>query len=583
MITLFLECRALMLFCVCLSLICQTTVNSHAQDLQPPDAEAILHPQSSDTPKPAVDHRSVPFLADVVGEPFSPPPLEQESNTGQVFLAQLNHLESPQGADAPRDEPTAKTDMLESPSNSASDPPIPDNIEVPLNILWVLVCGFLVMLMQSGFAMVEAGFTRAKNVAHTMAMNFMVYAVGMLGYWLCGFALQMGGTGAPGSVSTVLTLGEDVGSHLNQMIGFEIDGKYFGLLGNAGYMLAGDFLYGGVFALFLFQMMFMDTTATIPTGTMAERWSFLSFLIASFLTGAVVYPIFACWVWGGGWLAALGVNFGLGHGHVDFAGSSVVHLTGGMLALVGGALLGARYGKYNSDGSANPIPGHNLSMGFVGSFILAFGWFGFNAGSTLSGLDPQIGVIATNTMLAGAGGAVAGMTTAWLLFKKPDPSFMCNGLLAGLVSVTAGCPFVDAWMAVLIGSVGGVIVVFSALFIEHKLRIDDPVGAISVHGVCGIWGCIAVGIFANGKYGDGWNGVDGNVTGLIAGDATQIIAQLIGIASCILTIGFLSLVMYGLLRITVGLRVDVRDEIAGLDLAEMGALGYQPDLNPDPR
>ncbi|MFQ3577764.1 MAG: hypothetical protein SNJ52_01980, partial [Verrucomicrobiia bacterium] len=527
--------RLKVLFGVSLSLICHLPVAAIAQDLQPPDAEAILNPQISEAPEVILDHRSVPFLADVVGEPLSPPPLQQPSNTGQVFLAQLNELGSSEASDAPANEIPPTTVSGPAGAYEPVDPPIQDNIEVPINILWVLICGFLVMLMQSGFAMVETGFTRAKNVAHTMAMNFMVYAVGMLGYWLCGFAIQMGGTGAPGSVSTVLSLGEDVGSHLNQMIGFEIDGKYFGLLGNAGYMLAGDFLYGGVFALFLFQMMFMDTAATIPTGTMAERWSFLSFLLASFFTGAVVYPIFACWVWGGGWLAALGVNYGLGHGHVDFAGSSVVHLTGGMLALVGGALLGARYGKYNRDGSANPIPGHNLSMGFIGTFILAFGWFGFNAGSTLSGLDPQIGIIAANTMLAGAAGAVGGMTTAWLLFKKPDPSFMCNGLLAGLVSVTAGCPFVDAWMAVTIGLIGGVVVVFSALFIERRLRIDDPVGAISVHGVCGIWGCLAVGIFANGKYGDGWNGVEGNVAGLIAGDSTQIVAQIVGISTCILS------------------------------------------------
>lgn len=548
------------------------------QDAPPPEREFSAKPPQTPvvTSEPKADAAApAPQVASLAQAVLTPP---------VVSAAQPESFSAVEAEPDPKNAPVSGAVQNGEPGSlAAAAADATAKLEISLNIIWVLICGFLVMFMQAGFAMVEAGFTRAKNVAHTMSMNFMVYAVGMLGYWLCGFAFQFGGTGSPHSTGAISTLGADVAEHLNSMLGFEIGGKFIGLLGNAGYMLAGDYLYGGIFALFLFNLMFMDTAATIPTGAMAERWKFAGFLFSSFLVGAVVYPVFACWVWGGGWLAGLGKNFGLGHGHVDFAGSSVVHLAGGMLALVGAFLLGPRYGKYNKDGSANPIPGHNLTMGFLGSFVLAFGWFGFNAGSTLSGFDPQIGIIAANTMLAGAAGAVAGMFSSWKMFKKPDPSFMCNGLLAGLVSVTAPCAFVDAWAAVVIGAIGGLIVVPAALFIERALKIDDPVGAVSVHGVCGIWGCLALGLFANGKYGEGWNGVDGFVTGLFYGDTTQILAQLIGVSACIIAVGGMAFAVYGLTAALVGLRSDVRDEVAGLDLAELGALGYQPDLNPDPR
>jgi ammonium transporter, Amt family len=574
-----------------LILVCFALVPSNfAQDLRPPDAEAILNPQGNTPIRPAVDQSSMPVFSDVaelaeagVGKKAASSPVikpapglveaQAGSEVGTETRPDAAPVEPP--AVPMKSNPGTETNPPKGDAKAAGDAVAPVNtthLEVPLNVMWVLLTGFLVMFMQAGFAMVETGFTRAKNVAHTMAMNFMVYAVAMLGW-----------TGAATSVSTVVSLGSEVGEHLNSLIGFEFEGKFFGLIGNAGYMLAGDYLYGGIFTLFLFQMVFMDTAATIPTGAMAERFKFVPFLLTSLIIGSVIYPIYACWVWGGGWLAALGKNFGLGHGHVDFAGSSVVHLCGGVLAFVGAALLGPRYGKYNKDGSANPIPGHNLSLGFLGTFVLAFGWFGFNAGSTLSGFDQQIGVIATNTMLAGAAGAVTGMLMSWVMFHKPDPSFMCNGMLAGLVAITAPCAFVDAWVAVTIGASAGILVVVSVLFVERTLLLDDPVGAISVHGVCGLWGCLALGLFANGKYGEGWNGVEGKVTGLLYGDSSQILAQLIGVGSCIIAVGLMSFIMFGIVKLLIGLRVDVRDEIAGLDLAEMGALGYQPDLNPDPR
>lgn len=454
-----------------------------------------------------------------------------------------------------------------------------------LNLVWVLLTGYMIMFMQAGFAMVETGFTRAKNCGHTMAMNFMVYTIAMTGYWICGFAIQWGGTADPVVTATMpsaaaFALGPDINA-LNKMIGITIGDKFYGLFGAKGFFLLGDDLYKGpILALFMFQMLFMDTTATIPTGTLAERWKFTAFIAVSFVIGAFIYPMFGCWVWGGGWLSALGKNLGLGHGMVDFAGSSVVHLCGGTLALVGAKIVGARIGKFNKDGSANPIPGHNIPMAVVGTFILAFGWFGFNPGSSLSGMDTHIGVIAVNTMLASASGAITGMTVTWLRFGKPDPSFMCNGMLAGLVAITGPCAFVDPWAAYLIGAIAGVLVIY-AVEVVDACRLDDPVGAISVHGVNGAWGIIALGIFANGKYGGGWNGVDGNVRGLISGDVPQLVAQLIGIVTCIVFVGTCAWITFTVVEALIGNRVSAEDEMEGLDIPELGILGYQADLNPE--
>ncbi len=457
---------------------------------------------------------------------------------------------------------------------------VKDQTSLSINISWTLITGYMVMFMQAGFAMVECGFSRRKNVGHTALLNFMIYSLGMMGYWVCGFAFQFGGTGAAGpgtsdlSVSTVGSLGSVVPAVLNQELGFHIGDMKFGLLGNSGYFLFGSAFDPGIFTLFLFQMVFMDTTAIIPTGALAERWKFLSFCIYGFCVGAFMYPIFGNWVWGGGWLAAMGHNWGLGHGHVDFAGSSVVHVAGGTIAFVGAWMLGPRIGKYNADGTPNPIPGHNIPMAILGTFILAFGWFGFNPGSTLSAMDTQIGVIATNTMLASGSGAVAGMIVSWLRIGKPDPSFCCNGMLAGLVAITGPCAFVDAWAAILIGVGAAIVMYFAVFFVEEKLRIDDPAGAISVHGLAGIWGEFCLGLFANGKYGDGWNGVPGTVKGLFYGDSTQILAEMIGASTCLLWFGGSSFVVFSLINLLVGNRVSAETEVEGLDGPEVGMLGY---------
>jgi len=442
---------------------------------------------------------------------------------------------------------------------------------IAINIVWTLVCGFLVMFMQAGFAMAETGFTQAKNAGHTMAMNFMVYGLGLLGYWACGFALQMGGVGNVASLSggTGLLNGEFV---------VHLFGKDFGLFGTKGFFLSGVTYDAVIFTLFLFQMVFMDTTATIPTGSMAERWTFKSFVFYAFFISALVYPLYANWVWGGGWLSQLGKNFGFGHGHVDFAGSSVVHLTGGVAAYVGAMVLGPRLGKYKADGTPNAIPGHHIPMAIVGCFILAFGWFGFNAGSSFAGGDLRIGVVAANTMLAGAAGSFSAMMYMWLRYGKPDVSMMANGLLAGLVAITAPCAFVTSVSAVIIGSVAGVLVCMSIFFIERVMKIDDPVGAISVHGVNGAWGVLSLGLFADGTYGDGLNGVAGTVKGLFYGDASQFFAQIIGTMTNVIFVFVIMYVFFKVLDMIVPLRVDPETEMEGLDQAEVAATAY-PDFN----
>lgn len=445
---------------------------------------------------------------------------------------------------------------------------------IAINLTWTLLTGFLVMFMQAGFALVETGFTRAKNASHTMLMNFMIYGIGLTGFWIAGFALMWGATPVP-------ALGGTAG--LDPATEFVIPflGKPFGLFATNGWFLNGNVYDVGVYTLFLFQMLFMDTAATIPTGSMAERWSLKSFFIYGFFMSMLLYPLFGNWAWGSGWLSQLGVNFGLGHGYVDFAGSGVVHAVGGLCALAGAISLGPRLGKYNADGSVNPIPGHHIPMGLLGTFILAFGWFGFNSGSTLGvagGGLTRVGIIAVATMLAGAGGALT--AAGYLIFRvgKPDPTMIANGMLAGLVSVTASSGFIGATAGFIIGAIAGVLVCVSVEIVD-RLRIDDPVGAVSVHGVCGLWGVICAGLFPDGSayYGGNWNGVAGAVKGLFYGDASQFVAQIVGCLVLIIWAFGLSLLFFKLLDRLVGLRVPPEVELEGLDIAETGVLAY-PDF-----
>ena len=442
---------------------------------------------------------------------------------------------------------------------------------VSINFSWTLLCGFLVMFMQVGFALVETGLCRAKNASHTMAMNIMIYCIGLLAFWACGFAIQMGGIGS------LPTLGG--GGVLNGEFSLHLLGKDFGLFGTKGFFLTTGNTYDvAVFTIFLFQMVFMDTAATIPTGAMAERFKFSAFCIYGFFIAGIIYPLFANWVWGGGWLSTLGTNFGLGHGHVDFAGSSVVHMTGGICALAGALVIGPRIGKFDKNGNPQPIPGHHIPMAITGALVLAFGWFGFNTGSTLAGTDLRIGVVATNTMLASAAGGFSAMLYMWLKYSKPDLTMSANGLLAGLVAITAPCAFVNSISAVVIGLFAGIFCCVSVFFFERVVKIDDPVGAVSVHAVNGAWGVIALGIFADGTYGDGFNGAKGTVKGLLYGDSGQFVAQCIGTLTNIIFVFIISYAVFKFIDKIIGLRVSKDVELEGLDHHEVAVEAY-PDFN----
>ncbi len=441
---------------------------------------------------------------------------------------------------------------------------------VAINLMWTLLTGFLVMFMQAGFALVETGFCRAKNAAHTMFMNFFIYPIGILGFWLVGFALMFGGA------ATVPNFGGLMGQGFGKEFTLSLLGKEFGLWGTKGWLLSGIAYDTTVFTLFLFQLVFMDTAATIPTGAMAERWKLSAFVVYGFFMTTVLYPLFGNWAWGGGWLSQLGVHFGWGHGYVDFAGSGVVHALGGLCGLAGAIVLGPRIGKYNKDGSPNVLPGHNIPMAILGTFILAFGWFSFNAGSTLGasgGGNLRIGVIATVTMLASASGAVVAAFWTWWRTGKPDPSMACNGMLAGLVAITAPSAFVGANAAILIGAIAGFLVCLSVQLLD-RWHVDDPIGAISVHGTCGLWGVLSVGLFADGTYGIGWNGVAGPVKGCLYGDWGQLVAQLIGIITLLVWAFGVSWIFFKVLDRMIGLRVPPEVELEGLDLPETGVLAY---------
>jgi len=462
-----------------------------------------------------------------------------------------------------------------------------------INYVWTLIAGFLVMFMQFGFMAVETGLCRAKNGAHTAGMNFMVYPLGCLAFWAYGFAIGWGnwwnGPVPPGWYPSlgpglsILNHGWGLGA-ATDAAGNATGVFTYGLIGLKGFFLGSSVTDTGVMALFFFMMVFMDTTATIPTGAMAERWAWKNFCLFS-LWVALPYCIYANWVWGGGFLAQGGINWGLGHGAVDFAGSGVVHSMGGIIALAGAMLIGPRIGKFVG-GKPHAIPGHSVPMVVMGTFVLAFGWFGFNPGSTLAGTDLRISFVVVNTMLAGTTGAIASMLMLQAKGLKPDITMLCNGMLAGLVAITAPCAFVDPIPAAIIGAIAGVLVVQSVFFWEG-LGVDDPVGAISVHGVNGLWGVLSVGIFANGQYGAGWNGVvrpeyiekygmDG-VRGLLYGDFSQFVMQFI---NCVVVAVFAFVMAYVWFKISdmiTPLRVDREVEIEGLDGPEVGVLAY-PDF-----
>ncbi len=421
-----------------------------------------------------------------------------------------------------------------------------------VNYIWVLICGAMVIFMMTGFAMVETGFTRARHANNTMMMNLMVWAVGGLAFYFIGFGLMFGGVGGMfGSLDKLLTI--------------KMFGHSWGLLGAKGFGLGNSVYDVSIFLLFFFQVGFLDTALTIPSGAMAERIKFSTYLVYTFIAGAFIYPLFGNWVWGGGWLSQLG-QIGLGQGFKDFAGSSAVHAVGGTMALASAIVLGPRIGKYIK-GKPVAIPGHDLGMGVLGTMLLIFCWFGFNCGSTFAATDLRFTVVAVNTLLAGCVGGMAAMIYMCFSSGKPDTSMSCNGILAGLVAITAPCAYVPTWAAVLIGGIAGILVCYSVYFVENRLKIDDPVGAVSVHGVNGLWGTIALGLFADGTY--------GNVKGLFFGGGFgQLGAQLIGALTLIIVIFSLSYLLFKLLDRTIGMRVSAEEELTGLDVPVHGAVCY---------
>jgi ammonium transporter, Amt family len=445
------------------------------------------------------------------------------------------------------------------------------------NLLWIVIGAVLVIFMQAGFALVETGFCRAKHAAHVVSTNFAIFGLGFVGYFLVGYALMFGGYSYP-------LPGYDFG--YNAPVGDALIGSgNWVFLWQGGFALSGDAIRtaGGpaVIGFFLYMVAFMDTVATIPTGAMAERWKWNAFVGWGLFCGAIYYPIFGAWTWGGGWLAKTWDTMGLGAGYVDFAGSGVVHAVGGIAGLAGALVLGPRIGKYNADKSANTIPGHHIPMAMLGCFILLFGWFGFNAASTLAATDVQFAVVATNTAIAAAFGATVAMFTMMWKTGKPDPGMMVNGMLAGLVAITAPCAFTSPAYSALIGGIAGVLVIYAAEFIE-KRGVDDPVGAIAVHGVCGTFGVLAVGLFANGSYGAGWNGSDvTGVEGVVKGEFGQLGAQALGVLILWTVIFGIAFAFFKIQNAVMkgGIRPTEADELAGLDLPEMGVLAY-PEFHP---
>lgn len=416
---------------------------------------------------------------------------------------------------------------------AGDEPPTPisnkaaiDLVQTHADYVWTLIAAALVFFMQAGFAMVETGLTRAKNAINIMMKNLMDFCVGSIAFWAIGFGLMFG-------VTTT------------------------GWFGTTGFFLS-DYSSGGdpwVLAFWMFQVVFAATAATIVSGAMAERTKFSGYLIYSVIISAFIYPIFGSWVWGGlfngkGWLESLGF--------IDFAGSTAVHSVGGWSALAGAIVLGPRIGKYTKDGRIKPILGHNMPLAALGVFILWMGWFGFNPGSTTAA-NKDIAMIFVNTNLAAAAGAIFAMTVSWIKFGKPEVGMSLNGALAGLVAITSPCATVSPLSSVIIGSVAGTIVVFSVLFFD-KIRVDDPVGAISVHGVCGAWGTLSAGIFNMG-------GTSLNIIGV----------QVLGIAACFLWVFPTVYLLFRLIDKTIGLRVSPQEELEGLDSVEHGGNAY-PDF-----
>ena len=417
---------------------------------------------------------------------------------------------------------------------------------MPVNMAWTLITGFLVWFMQLGFAFLGAGLIRAKNNVNYWTKSFMDFCISSLGFWAFGFALMFGGS--------KLFSGLDLGNSI---------------FGYSGFFLSGPSYDVSTIMLWFFQMVFAATACTIVAGAVAERMKITAYLAYSFIIGAIIYPVYGHWIWGGGWLSTLSIMGATGA--KDFAGSGVVHMVGGLAALIGAAMVGPRIGKFNADGTPNAFKGHNLPFVVVGTFILFFGWFGFNPGSTLAATDLRISVIAVNTFLAGVTGAVVALYWTFARTGKMDIIMGCNGTLAGLVAVTAPCAYVPPWAAVIIGAIAVPFMFTTAHIVERVLKVDDAVGAVPVHFGAGLWGLLAVGVFADGTY--------GGVSGLITGHAGQLVLQLVDIGTLIAWVAPTVFITFWLIKKTTGLRASRKEELQGLDIPEHGIEAY-PEEEP---
>ena len=449
------------------------------------------------------------------------------------------------------------------------------HIKIATNTAWTLNTGYLVLFMQAGFALLTCGLVRKKNAAHLMMLNFAAYVFAFLAYYAVGYAFQFGAVAinaAPTNLGGTPTLNH-----------FLLGSGQWGFLGGKGFFMSGPAYDAGANTLMLFEVVFMETAGYIIVGSICERITFGGFLLAELFIGALLYPIFGNWVWGGGWMSQLGSTMGMGHGYVDFAGSTVVHAIGGFCAMALAVVLGPRLGKYGKDGKPRAFPAHNIVFVVMGTFILLFGWMGFNPGSTLGATDLRISIVAVNTNLAAVAGAASALLVWYMMFGKPDITMACNGMLAGLVAITAPCAFVTANSAVVIGLIAGVIVCMGVLFNERILKVDDPCGAVSVHGYCGWFGAVAVGIFADGAYGGGWNGVGATtylghagqgVTGLLYGDTSQFLMQLGGATLCaVYAFGF-TFIVFKAINAVWSIRVSPEVELEGLDVPQFGMEAY---------
>jgi ammonium transporter, Amt family len=410
-----------------------------------------------------------------------------------------------------------------------------------IDYVWILICAFLVMFMQPGFAMVGAGFTRVKNVANFMTKSVMDFVIGSLVFFIIGFAIMMGT-------------------------------DWHGLLGTGGWLMLGDYYDVDRYLLMFWMLVFCATTATIVAGAVAERLQFKAYLVYSVVVSMIIYPLYGHWIWGGGWLSSL--PFGLGA--LDFAGSGAVHTLGGFIGLAGAIVLGPRFGRFDKNGKPQAIPGHSIALACLGVFILWFGWFGFNSGSTMNAHHLRIAVIAVNTNLAAAAGGLSALLISRRRTGKWDIGMLLNGVLAGLVAITAPCAWVEGWASVVIGLIAGALMYGGVKLLESK-GVDDPVGAVSVHGFCGLWGLLSVGIFADGTYGI-YTTEAPYVTGLLYGAGIeQLLAQLISmvvVATWAFGVGYLT---FWLMSKSIGIRVSPEEELQGLDIPEHGTPAY-PDF-----